>query len=101
MYNSVVTDEDNHDFIVLKTRSQKILNCFNTQLLGCIRIKRRSYPTSQIKLLHALERDRSPQSSDAIDERSRCAITCLMILKESTPTKCDLIMQLKPEHYQT
>ena len=44
MYNSVVTDKDSCDFVVPKTRLEKILNCFNTQFsTGFNRTLRKQY----------------------------------------------------------
>ena len=60
MYDNVVTDEDNDDFAIPKTRLQAVLNCYNTQLSGLIRRKKKEY-TSSNKLVCALERETLPQ----------------------------------------
>ena len=99
MYDGGVTNEDDDDFAVPKTRLKDVLNCYNTQLSGVMRHKRKEYFSSN-KLIHALEREQSPQSSGDIDRNSFGAIACLMILKESTPTKHDVISQLKPKNYR-
>ena len=101
MYDGVGTDKDNHEFDVPKDRLEMILNCYNTPLLGVVRTKRKLYSSLHYsKLLHVLYIYRLPQSSDDIDRNSCGAIACLMILKESTPAKGKLIMQLKPENYR-
>ena len=70
-------------------------------MLGVVRTKRKSYSSVNYnKLLHALERDKLPQSSVYIDRNSCGAIFYLIILKESTPEKGELIMVLKPETYK-
>ena len=40
------------------------------------------------------------QSSGDIDRNSWGVIACLIILKESSPTKRDVISELKPENYR-
>ena len=56
MYDGVGTDKDNHEFDVPKDRLEMILNCYNTQLLGVVRTKRKSYSSLNYnKLLHALK----------------------------------------------
>jgi len=100
MYDGVVTDADENDFEVPKERLKSVLTCYNTKVSGHIRHKREvNYLTSN-KLLHALDKEKLPQSSYEIDRNSCGAIACLMILKESTPEKSNLIMQLKPENYR-
>ena len=69
IYDGVVTDEDDHDFDVPKTRLQTVLDCYNTQLSGIIRHKRKEY-TSSNKVVHILERETLPQSSDYIDRNA-------------------------------
>ena len=57
MYNSVVTDKDSCDFVVPKTRLEKILNCFNTRIsTGSNRTIRKQYLNYYNKLLYAVEK---------------------------------------------
>ena len=80
MYDGVVTDADENDFEVPKERLKSVLTCYNTKLFGNIRHKRITYLSSN-KLLHALDKEKLPQSSGDIDRNSCGAIACLMILK--------------------
>ena len=97
MYDGVVIDEGNHDFDVPKYRLEIILNCYNAQLLRAVRTKIRLYFLLKYnKLLHVLERDILPQSSNDIDRNSSGTIAFLIILKESSPAKGESIMQLNP-----
>ena len=41
MYDGGVTNEDDDDFAVPKTRLKDVLNCYNIQLSGVIRHKRK------------------------------------------------------------
>ena len=43
MYDAVVIDEDDNDFDVPDTRLKVVLTCYNTQLSGLIRHKRKQY----------------------------------------------------------
>ena len=71
-------------------------------MLGFAWTKRNVYSSlNNNNILRTLERNGLPQSSDNIHKNSCGAISCLMILKESTPEKIELILQLKSENYRT
>ena len=80
MYDDVVIDKDDNDFYVPETRLKAVLTCYNTQLSGHIRHKRKQYSSSN-KLIHVLEEEKLPQSINDIDRNSCGAIACLTILK--------------------
>ena len=101
MYDGVVTYEDEHEFDVPKDRLKMMLVCYNTQCLGVVQTKGMLYSSLNYNnLLHVSKRDRLLQNSNNIDRNSCGIIACLMILKESTPAKGELIMQLKLEDYR-
>ena len=62
MYDGVVTDGNENDFEYPEVRLKSVLTCYNTQLSGLIRNKRREYISSN-KLIHALDEEKSSQRS--------------------------------------